>query len=314
MSDLNENRKVETPQQQEQAAPVSWKTKLADYLRKEPRDLPPMPKASRKRLGEFSEGTDEITRLGYRVPFVDSLRGLSIIAMVLYHFAYDVCTFGFFEGTGFNRFIGSIFYSESMEYWLFGFQMLFVFVSGISCNYSRNNFRRALKLFFAAMIITIGSAIFFGPSGAIYFGILHFLCVAALIYAVCHKYCDFLFERVNLAVYLFLFVVFVILTSRYQFEPLYLNLFGLRLEVPYFITGFTPYGFTGPDFFGIFPWILLYFCGVVFGRYMKQGVIPDNWYKFRIPGLDFVGRNTLLIYIVHQPILYGLLYLLDLVL
>ena len=64
MSDLNENRKVETPQQQGQAAPVSWKTKLADYLRKEPRDLPPMPKASRKRLGEFSEGTDEITRLG----------------------------------------------------------------------------------------------------------------------------------------------------------------------------------------------------------------------------------------------------------
>ena len=62
MSDLNENRKVETPQQQEQAAPVSWKTKLADYLRKEPRDLPPMPKASRKRWGDFSEGTDEITR------------------------------------------------------------------------------------------------------------------------------------------------------------------------------------------------------------------------------------------------------------
>ena len=141
MSDLNENR---NPDSQRQDAPVSWKTKVADYLRKEPRDLPPMPKASRKRLGEFSEGTDEITRLGYRVPFVDSLRGLSIIAMVLYHFAYDVCTFGFFEGTGFNRFIGSIFYSESMAYWLFGFQMLFIFVSGISSNYSRNNFRRAL--------------------------------------------------------------------------------------------------------------------------------------------------------------------------
>ncbi len=57
------------------------------------------------------------------------------------------------------------------------------------------------------MLITVGSAVFFGPSGAIYFGILHFLCVASLIYAVCNKYCDFLFERVNLAVYLFLFVI-----------------------------------------------------------------------------------------------------------
>ena len=54
MSDLNENRKVETPQQQGQAAPVSWKTKLADYLRKEPRDLPPaegVPQAPGRILG-----------------------------------------------------------------------------------------------------------------------------------------------------------------------------------------------------------------------------------------------------------------------
>lgn len=291
------------------------KDSFLSYLyKKKNRDLPPMPPAAKRNRGEYAPGTDELIGEGYRVPFVDTMRGFAIAALVLYGFIYDIYTFGFFRGTGFAGFISNIYADESLPYWIFGFKCLFIFVSGISANYSRNNYKRALRLLIGAVMITLGSMLFFGPSGAIYFGILHFLAFAALVYAIMHKYCDKVFDKLPLTVFIGLFLVAVFLTDHFIFDKVYISLFGAKMLVPYFITGFVHTGFNATGFFGILPWIFIYFVGVIFGRYMKEGVVAENLYKLGIPGLDDIGRNTLIIYILHQPVIYGLLYILDLLL
>lgn len=65
------------------------------------------------------------------------------------------------------------------------------------------------------------------------------------------------------------------------------------------------------DFFPIVPWGLLFFLGVCLGGPIKAGQWPKWFYRFNIPFFPAVGRRTLLIYMAHQPVLYGLLFLLD---
>ena len=64
--------------------------------------------------------------------------------------------------------------------------------------------------------------------------------------------------------------------------------------------------FFSVDYFPIFPWLFVYFGGVFFGRLALRGRFPEWTYQSHVRFFSFLGRHALLLYIVHQPVFYGI--------
>lgn len=94
--------------------------------------------------------------------------------------------------------------------------------------------------------------------------------------------------------------------------------FAIQLPDALFQTSFLfPFGIPGPgfrssDYFPLFPWIFVFFAGGFFGKLAAGGKFPAFAYKSRIPFLSWMGRHALILYVVHQPVLYGVTWLLEL--
>ncbi len=287
---------------------MKFPEKLKRYFLKEDPSLPPMEPAVARKRGELSPGTAELTEQGYRVPFIDTLRGVCLIMAVLYEFVYIIHTYGVLADTSVAAFATKILTGENFGYWLYGFQAAFIVISGISVNYTKNIFKGALRLAICAVIITLGSMVFFGAEGAVWFGMVHLLAVSWAVYGLIVKYgLEKYYDKVGLTVWMVVFLIFFIITHTFTPSRIYLG----GVEIPYYFIGFTPADFSSVEFFGIFPWLFAFFCGVTLGKFMRDGFIAENTYKFRIPGVDIIGRNGMLIYLLHYPVVYGILLLVD---
>lgn len=76
----------------------------------------------------------------------------------------------------------------------------------------------------------------------------------------------------------------------------------------FFILGFRT-GHGAGDHWAIIPWVFLFLAGTFIGRYFKEERVPKWLEKNPVPPLAFIGRKTLIIYLVHQPLIYGILWL-----
>jgi uncharacterized membrane protein len=70
--------------------------------------------------------------------------------------------------------------------------------------------------------------------------------------------------------------------------------------------GWTAPDFYSADYFPIFPWLFVFLLGTWAGRYIAERRLPAWFYDTRVPVLPAVGKKALIIYILHQPVLYGL--------
>jgi uncharacterized membrane protein len=229
-----------------------------------------------------------------RIWEIDFLRGLSIILMVIYHLLYDLgamAGFKRFLGIGINLFDG---------YWIAAqlfFAGLFVVLSGISSTLTRSNARRALKLLAVAVLVTAATYVF-DPSAPVHFGILHCLAVCILIYG-------WLFETAEpRALAAAAAAVLALSVVRSRFLPPGTVDFDWLL--PFGITGGA---YASVDYFPLLPWLGVFLAGTALGKTVyarRLSLIRES-----LPGnfVNWAGRHSLLIYIVHQPILLGVLYL-----
>ena len=81
-------------------------------------------------------------------------------------------------------------------------------------------------------------------------------------------------------------------------EALYANLATAYL-------GFPPADFYSTDYFSLLPWNFLYLCGYELHWILKAaGVLDAPILRKEIRPLAFMGRNSLVIYLLHQPVLY----------
>lgn len=238
-----------------------------------------------------------------RIYIIDEIRGFLIIAVVICHALYSLDVI-------FNAapFIGAY---NSMLSWQPIIPGLFILISGISFQLSRNNVKRGLKLLAVAALITAATAIVL-PSEAIWFGIIHFLAVVNIIFGLLRKYVDKIPAISGIIILAFLFVL------TYNVHRGYLGIEGiLSLRLPTFLyqtdltapLGFYTNSFRSADYSPLIPWTFLFLIGTISGRYTKY--IPESLAKMHIRPLAFIGRHTLIIYLVHQPIIVGVLYIIE---
>jgi len=216
---------------------------------------------------------------------IDFLRGIGIVLMLISNFITDLQFFLGYPNNVFWR-IFALFTAS-----------IFVFTSGASfyVSYTRKRsfrkiIRRFVRLMFVGDIITLVTYVLF-KRGTIYFGILHFLATAWII-AIPFYYMRF--------TYLFA-VLFILL---YPFiDSIHVNNL-LLLPI-----GITPQNFYTFDYFPIFPWFGIFLMGFEFGKSVMKG---NGNYRSCILCwiLCWLGRNSLKIYLLHQPIFVSVLLLL----
>ena len=238
-----------------------------------------------------------------RAHLIDMVRGWLILIVVVYHTLYDLTAiFGvplpFFWGRPFQAFRVSC-------------VMAFLFISGMVSAYSQNSLKRAGKLVLYAALISIVS--FFAlPDSPIYFGIIHLYAACSLLYHLIGRFIKAPAAWIGATTCLCLFMVFYHVGEGY----LYFGIANLDLPRCLYQTGwFMPLGFPGSDFssadyYPVLPWIFMFLCGAFYAQDLKAGELPDYVYApTRWPIIEKIGRNTLAVYIIHQPVVLGVLYL-----
>lgn len=235
---------------------------------------------------------------------IDCLRGLAVILMLAYHFLYDL---DFFRLADIELRAG-IFYFMGRSA-----AFLFILISGtaLSISHSRalesrssekstENFykylRRGVRLFSMGLIITGITWLFF-PGQYILFGILHFFGLSAVI-----AYPFLNFGKENLLFGLFFGIIGLYLKER---------IFGF----PFFLwLGLRPEGFVTLDYFPLFPWFGVFLTGIFLGNSLYKGgkrqfkISDADEFQLQKP-VSWIGKHSLSIYFIHQPLFLGLLIL-----
>jgi len=244
-----------------------------------------------------------------RLHTLDTLRGVCIILMVVYHGFFDIWAFGLFPGSPVSELTEAAYSSPILSALQSFFSGLFILISGMSCRLSRSNLKRGAKLLAVAVGVTAATALS-GTGNIIIFGILHFLSVAMLVFWFCDRFFGRLFARVPALVWLALFAgAFALTNAAAPIEPVTLSVFGARLELPLFIFGFYSKGFFSADYFPLFPWLFLFFSGTSLGRRLPEASGASAVWRVRLPVVTAAGRHTLWIYLAHQPVIIALLWL-----
>ena len=216
-----------------------------------------------------------------RIDELDSLRATALVMMLISNFVSDLNYFGLM-----------VVVKGDQWWWLARITaFLFVSISGISYFLAHQKeyefsktFNRTKRLIFWAFVITLITYIF-APSAYVRFGILHLLALASII--------AFPLARKPLyALGTGLILLIIPLSSNSNFVW-----FGLQET-----------GTFAVDYFPLNPWLGIFFISLAIsskiysaGKPLLNIKWPDRWLWF--------GRNTLIIYVVHQPILIGSLIL-----
>jgi len=225
-----------------------------------------------------------------RIEIIDALRGFAIMLMVIHHALYN--TWAFLDAPYWL-------YSNPVFNVLQGFFIgLFIIISGVSSRFSRGNVERGSIVIVIAMIITYVTVRMEMP---IYFGILHLLGFLMIFYGLTRKLWDNIPRKI--APFIYIALVIAATLARVYLSPTSDN---PVLSDLLSVLGWYQPGFINFDKQVILPWIFIFLLGTWVGEYIREGRFPARFYEIKVPFFPFVGRNALLIYVLHQPVLFGM--------
>ncbi len=236
-----------------------------------------------------------------RIAILDEIRGLAITAMVLYHILYSAGeVFGYRQAHNIFR---SVMPFEPL------IPITFIFISGICTRLSRSNLKRGSILFAVALLINIVTYIIV-PDIVIRFGVINLLSVSMIVYGLTEKAAEKAKPAFALVISLFLFVF------TWGIPKHFIGIFDIKLfvipEVLYKTDFLFPLGlkndsFYSSDYFPVFPWIFLFYAGSFFHAVMTKKGLPDSVFKTHSKPLGFIGKHAIIIYMIHQPLIFGIL-------
>ncbi len=257
-------------------------------------------------MAEEAKSTSKEPKQKPRIHLIDELRGFAIFCMVFFHAFFTV---------------GYIF-NISWGQWLYHFFVpaepffagLFILISGVACNLSHSNLERGVKLALIALIVTLVTFLakdLIGEQNLIQFGILHMLACGMLLYGLSNKYLKLVPSWLGILLNVVLFVITFQIVDGYFGIP---YLLSVRIPESWYSTSFLfMFGlpnkdFISSDYFPLFPWIFLFLVGTYLGRIGIRKKFPKFMFKKRLGFFGFLGRHSLLIYLVHQPVIIGICY------
>ena len=238
-----------------------------------------------------------------RLHLLDALRGVMMINMIAYHGMWNLVNlFG----------VRVDWYAGTPKYiWQQCICWSFILLSGFCWSLGKKKLKNALVTLGASVIITVVTAVFMKNS-IILFGVLSLLGSSMLLMIPLDKLLKKLNPFVGLAVFFVLFIAtknisdgFVGVGEKVLFDvprELYANYLTAYLGFPFA-------GFYSSDYFPLIPWLFLFVCGYFLHHIFNRLKLMKCLSSFRCSPLEFLGRHSLIIYMVHQPVVYVVLFL-----
>ncbi len=238
-----------------------------------------------------------------RYDILDSLRGITLISMILYHAMWDIVYIYGVDAAWYE--------SQGAYIWQQSICWTFILLSGFCWPMGKRHLKRGLVVFGLSVVISLVTIVMM-PESKILFGVLSLIGSAMLLMIPLDRLLQKVNPYIGAVVSFGLFVV----TRNVPYgelgferwhlyglpDALYKNLFTAYL-------GFPNSTFTSSDYFSIIPWIFLYVTGYFIYWILQKKQWLVRLQKKGIRPLSFLGRHSLLIYALHQPIIYGVLYL-----
>lgn len=222
-----------------------------------------------------------------RFDILDVWRTLAIVLMAAYHFLFDLYIFGVMSAA--QLFSAPLHILERF------ICCSFILLAGASARFSRSNLRRGIIVLAAGAVVELGAAL---AGQTIRFGVLMLLGTSMVLYDfmgnIWEKSPRWLLAAGNGA----LFFLTRWWTGR--------TVVSVKWLYP---LGFMYHGFYSADYFPLMPWFFLFLVGTVLGGWCLEH--RDNRVlTLQLPkALTWPGRHSLIIYVLHQPVLYGVCYL-----
>ena len=235
-----------------------------------------------------------------RYGLLDTVRGLVIISMVFYHLVWDLVHLLGVSGIDMR--------SSGMFLWQRSICWTFILLSGFCWPLGRRHLRRGLTVFGAGLLVTAVTLAVM-PQNRIVFGILTLLGSCMLLLIPLEKLLCRIPGAAGLALSLLLYFFTADVDRGYLafgLIPLPQNWYQGNLAA---YLGFLPPDFYSTDYFPLLPWLFLFLAGYFLNRTVSSS---DIWRRIRVwnvPALSFLGRHSLLIYLLHQPLLYAIIQL-----
>lgn len=220
-----------------------------------------------------------------RIWEMDFARGLALVLMSYFHLIYDM-----------KEFFG---YNVSYEGNMVAFAgklsaISFILISGISTTFSRSTTRRGFEVLAAALLITI-STYLFNKDFFVVFGILHFIGLSMILSAALKRFDKYILLAAGI---LIIIIGYTLPMGNYSND--YLMIVGLRSQT-----------FASSDYYPLVPYFGIFLVGMVLGSllYAEKKSLVKPFYGHRI--ISAAGRNSLLVYLVHQPLILLILKLIS---
>lgn len=218
-----------------------------------------------------------------RIWEIDVLRTIAIILMTIFHMVYDL-----------NEFAGiNINYTSGFWFWEGRISaLLFMFIAGISSGFSKYSVKRGIKVLGLGMGITIVTYIFLREQ-YVRFGILHLLGTCMILFPYLKKLNNGL-------------LLIMVAAITYASIPLNSITATTSILLPF---GVMYGGFNSVDYYPLIPYLSVFILGIFAYKiyyYKKQSIFEFN-YENQI--ITNISKQSLAIYVIHQPILVATIFL-----
>ena len=251
-----------------------------------------------------------------RYRLLDTLRGFSLVSMILYHACWNLVHMYGYDWPWFIKTQGYL--------WQQSICWLFIFVSGFCMGLKRDKTslasacKRGLTVMACGILVTAATLVF-APQSKIIFGVLFFLGFSVMLTAWLRPLLSKIPAKAGLLCSTVLLFIFRnINDGNLGFEniilyrlPDYLYEHGMLWT----FLGFQDKNFSSADYFSFFPWYFLFIKGYficlnILRKREAKGLtgLPDFFQK-GIPVLETLGQHSLLVYMLHQPVILLLLFL-----
>lgn len=236
-----------------------------------------------------------------RYRFLDHIRGVTLLSMVAYHAIWDLVYIFGMRLDWYRTEIGYV--------WQQSICWTFILLSGFCWSMGKSKFKRGLVVLGAGFVITIVTLLFM-PENRVVFGVLTLLGVCMLIQNLFESF----YRRCNSTIgMVFAFFSFLLL------KDINSGWIGLAvwkiIEVPKswyanLVTAFLGFPFRkffSTDYFSLLPWYFLFLTGYFLYRFMQEKELLQKLPDIHIAPLEWIGKHSLILYMLHQPIVYGVL-------
>ena len=249
-----------------------------------------------------------------RLCLIDEYRGFVVLNMIAYHAIWDMV---YMFGVNMPWYKSEI--GHTWQQWIC---WSFILVSGFCWQMGKRPLKRGMLVYGAGALISLVTVLVM-PSAKVLFGVLTLLGSCMILMIPIHL----IAQKIN--AYIGAVGSFVLFLFTYHVNRGYFGFGTVRIiDLPeeWYANAFTTYlgfmekGFYSTDYFSLIPWLFLFITGyflynIVIGKVDNDNQTDKNPRKVRTvleksicPALGWIGKHALILYMLHQPVIYAVLY------